>query len=161
MRSETLSYLCSKKHLRICSVEAAVVFFDCIGGAVGDVKHMTLVQPMRLTQQISAKQTEQFFHLMAQATSLSYLKLELNTVFPPCRELHVSEPDWNVWQEMVKFLEKRNDLGFYWGVAGDDPKIKVRGRDVAESARLSDLFGADRKANFWFNKTWEGKKRSL
>ncbi|KAG9196646.1 hypothetical protein G6011_01767 [Alternaria panax] len=45
IRAECISYVCATFHLRILGLQTAIVFFNCAGTAVSEIKAFALVQP--------------------------------------------------------------------------------------------------------------------
>lgn len=144
LRAEALSFLCATKKLNICGSDAAIAFFDCIGDAIGDVKRITLAQPVIQDLPIPAEQIDMLFYFLDRATSLQFLKLEVGKLgLPFAWEKEAIGEDWLFLEKMLDFVKERDGLKFRWTAGGYDPAARAYGSLTMRAMGARELLGED------------------
>jgi hypothetical protein len=115
IRSEALSYLFANKEFVVLGVKLFTDLIGCAGGAVKDLKKLNLMLYLDADNPIPAAQTDDFFHLLEQADSLWYLKLEIGNVgLRASSNFRSKEGNWVFITRMAAFLTARPDIEFHW-----------------------------------------------
>jgi hypothetical protein len=144
IRSEALSFLCATKQLQFCGSDCAIAFLDCIGNAIGDVKHITIAQPVSQNLPMPAEQIDMLFYFFDRATSLQYLKLEVGKLEHPFTwEKELIGDDWLFLEKMLDFVKGRDDLKFRWTAGSYDPTAQAHGSIAWRSGGIRELLGED------------------
>lgn len=76
IRAEAISYLCATKSIKILGINTANAFFQLIGGMIGNIKSMTIVQPASEITPLYRERIDQFFGFMTEAKALRKFRLE-------------------------------------------------------------------------------------
>jgi hypothetical protein len=144
IRAEALSYLCANKHLKVCGIDTAVAFFDCLGNATSDVKRLTVAQVIAKDKPLPLEQIDMLFCFLDQATSLRFLKLEVGHIGDPFTwSKEVIGKDWIFLERISGFVKERNEVEFQWTAGAYDSKAPLYGGAASRSIEIRELFEHD------------------
>jgi hypothetical protein len=144
VRAEALSYLCSTKHLEVFSIKAVNAFFECIGSAIGEVKRLTIAQPVVHDKPMALSDIDLFLHFLGQATSLQFFRLELGHVKHPFEwEREANVDDLAFLENIRAFVKERKEVEFRWSAGAYDSRAPTHGSVVARSRGIRELLGKD------------------
>jgi hypothetical protein len=144
IRVEALSYLCATKHLEICGSKAAISFFECVGDVIGEVKRITIAQP--IVHDTPSEQIDKLFHFLDKATSLQYLKLEVGKVGGPYHwDMVILRDDRVLLEKMLEFVKKKEGLEFHWAAGSYDPRAMSNTNFAMRTTGVRTLMGQEKE----------------
>jgi hypothetical protein len=128
--------------LEVYSINAANVFFDCVGSAIGDVKRLTIAQPVVSGKPLALDEIDTFIYFLHGATSLQFFRLELGHVGHQFeREREVIVEDLAFLKKIREFVKERKEVEFWWSAGACDSRAPMYGSVVARSKGIRDYLG--------------------
>ncbi|KAF2033879.1 hypothetical protein EK21DRAFT_108669 [Setomelanomma holmii] len=154
IRGEALSYLVANKCIKICGIDCANAFFDCIEPALTSIKRLVIAQPSMYMKPVPRELVELFLYFLDQCSKLESLAWEMGMVgFPHDWEVYESWEDKLLFDQVITFMENHQQIKvWFWGMGSYDSKTPAFGSITGPGRLGSEVARQDKDAGvmYWF-----------